>query len=88
MVQGAVFEWFIVLFKGEIMTVSDFRGTDICYADDFVLQEVFILDNMKALFVWVGSEASVDERKNAMSYAHVSLPQVVFSLSIVFYLTR
>ena len=34
--------------------------------------DVFIVDNGKKVCVWVGSEASVDEKKNAMTYAHVS----------------
>ena len=35
-------------------------------------KDVFILDTGKAIFVWVGSGASPDEKKNAMTYAHVS----------------
>ena len=34
--------------------------------------DVFIIDNGKELFVWIGSGASSDEKRNAMSYAHVS----------------
>ena len=34
--------------------------------------DVFIADNGKSLFVWVGKGASTDEKKNAMTYAHVS----------------
>ncbi len=33
--------------------------------------DVFIVDDGKKLFVWIGSGASPDEKKNAMSYAHV-----------------
>lgn len=33
---------------------------------------VFIADTGKALYVWIGSGASPDENKNAMTYAHVS----------------
>ena len=32
---------------------------------------VFIADTGKAVFVWIGSGASKDERKQAMGYAHV-----------------
>lgn len=44
--------------QGEIS--KDFLGTD----------DVYIIDTTKALFVWVGNGASIDERKNAMAYAH------------------
>ena len=33
--------------------------------------DVFIADNGKELFVWIGGGASPDEKKNAMTYAHV-----------------
>lgn len=33
--------------------------------------DVFIVDDGKKLFVWIGSGASPDEKKNAMTYAHV-----------------
>jgi len=42
-----------------------------------VIQDVFLLDTKAALFVWVGNGASLSERKNAMSYAHVSTPSHV-----------
>ena len=32
---------------------------------------VFIVDSGKEVFVWIGSGASADEKKNAMTYAHV-----------------
>ena len=32
---------------------------------------MFIADTGKELFVWIGSGASADEKKNAISYAHV-----------------
>lgn len=35
-------------------------------------KDVFIADNGKSLFVWVGKGASDGEKKNAMTYAHVS----------------
>lgn len=34
-------------------------------------KDVFLADTGKELFVWVGSSASPDEKKNAMPYAHV-----------------
>ena len=33
---------------------------------------VFVVDNGKECFVWVGNKASVDERRKGMEYAHVS----------------
>ena len=33
----------------------------------------FIFDTGKELFVWVGKGASSDEKKNAMTYAHVRI---------------
>jgi len=33
-------------------------------------KDVFILDTKKSLFVWIGKKTSVDERQNAMAYAH------------------
>ncbi len=34
--------------------------------------DVFIADTGKEVFVWIGGSASPDEKKNAMTYAHVS----------------
>jgi len=36
-------------------------------------KDVFIIDDGEEVFVWVGGEASVDERKNSMAYAHAHL---------------
>ena len=33
--------------------------------------DVFIADDGKKVFVWIGSGASENEKKNAMTYAHV-----------------
>ena len=35
---------------------------------------VFVVDTGKQCFIWVGEKASVDERRKAMQYAHVSRP--------------
>ena len=35
-------------------------------------QDVFILDAKDQVFVWIGRQTSVNEKKNAMAYAHVS----------------
>ena len=37
----------------------------------YYLQDVFILDAKKTLFVWIGKGTSAAEKKNAMQYAHV-----------------
>ncbi|ESO90008.1 hypothetical protein LOTGIDRAFT_192582 [Lottia gigantea] len=37
---------------------------------DFSSDDVFVLDTKEDLFVWIGKGASIDERKNALSYAH------------------
>ncbi|VDI12422.1 gelsolin [Mytilus galloprovincialis] len=37
---------------------------------DLDSKDVFILDSKTSLHVWVGKDTSVNERKNAMSYAH------------------
>ncbi|XP_045166593.2 gelsolin-like protein 1 isoform X2 [Mercenaria mercenaria] len=38
--------------------------------DDLCTDDVYLIDTKKELFIWVGNGASVDERHNAMSYAH------------------
>ncbi|XP_064604444.1 gelsolin-like protein 1 [Liolophura sinensis] len=40
---------------------------------DFDSKDVFVLDLVNHVFVWVGKEASRDERRNALSYAHSHL---------------
>ncbi|KAL5015442.1 hypothetical protein ScPMuIL_009712 [Solemya velum] len=50
---------------------------------DFDPKDVFILDTTKELFVWVGMGASVDERKNSMTYAHKYLMNSKHPLSAV-----
>lgn len=40
------------------------------FKGDFSSKDVFILDNKKDVFVWVGRGASKSESKNAMAYAH------------------
>lgn len=37
----------------------------------FVFQDVFIFDNGQAVFVWIGANASPDEKKNGLPLAHV-----------------
>ena len=38
----------------------------------YTVAAVFIADTGKAVYVWIGSGASKDEKKQAMVYAHVS----------------
>ncbi|XP_050412421.1 gelsolin-like protein 1 [Patella vulgata] len=38
--------------------------------EDFESKDVFLMDTKKEVFVWIGSGASVAEKKNAMAYAH------------------
>lgn len=40
-----------------------------------MLQDVFIFDTKEELFVWIGKGTTPAERKNAMTYAHVSVYQ-------------
>ena len=46
----------------------------------FTLQDVFILDAKSELFVWIGKKTSMSEKKNAMSYAHVSLMFFIYQV--------
>lgn len=38
-----------------------------------LLQDVFLIDTGKEVFVWIGADASANEKKNGFSYAHVSV---------------
>ena len=38
---------------------------------------VFIFDRGDECFVWIGKEASVDERRNALTYGHVSTNEFI-----------
>ncbi|KAH9494690.1 hypothetical protein Btru_020237 [Bulinus truncatus] len=40
------------------------------FKNDFNSKDVFILDNKKECFVWIGKGASKAEKQNALSYAH------------------
>jgi len=44
--------------------------------DDLKSDDVFIVDTGNDVFVWVGKEASVEERKNGMSIAHIYMQGV------------
>ncbi|XP_062600966.1 gelsolin-like protein 2, partial [Saccostrea cucullata] len=54
---------------------------------DLDSKDVFIVDTKKAVFVWIGLETSVAERKNAMTYAHKYLQKTdhpLLSVSCLF----
>ena len=53
-------------FQACIVVVMNFGSHYLC-----CLYSVFIADTGKAVYVWIGSGASKDEKKQAMSYAHV-----------------
>ena len=40
--------------------------------------DVFIVDNGKVVYVWIGNGASADENQNAMPYAHVRQHGMVY----------
>lgn len=42
--------------------------------------DVFIVDDGKKVIVWIGSGASSDENKNALTYAHVRF--LVFAIIV------
>ena len=50
-----------------------FKGSAQNIFVHFVLfpQQVFLADTGKELFVWIGNGSSPDEKKNAITYAHV-----------------
>jgi gelsolin len=60
--------------SGEIVfsKVKDDSDEDVSLAD-FDSGDVFVLDNGKSCFVWVGSGASPTEKKNGIGYAHKHL---------------
>ncbi|KAK3761852.1 hypothetical protein RRG08_019430 [Elysia crispata] len=51
------------------------------FKEDLNSKDVFILDQTKELFVWIGKNASDAERHNAMSYAHQFLQSSSHPLS-------
>ncbi len=65
-------------FSPSIFRVSDETGKmEVSIVSEGTLaksfldsKDVFLVDDGKLLFVWVGKGASTNERKNAMSYAH------------------
>lgn len=47
---------------------------------DLDTKDVFILDTCKDVFVWIGKQTTLNERKNAMSYAHNYLMKTLHPL--------
>ncbi|XP_062585985.1 severin-like [Saccostrea cucullata] len=64
--------------KVEIYRLSDASGnltlkvekSGLVSTSDLNSKDVFIVFTKKAVFVWIGLETTVAERKNAMTYAH------------------
>lgn len=54
---------------GGSIDFSEVKSGDITMGD-LGEDDVFILDTKRELFVWVGDKASVDEKRNGMTYAH------------------
>ncbi|CAC5356704.1 GSN [Mytilus coruscus] len=54
---------------GGSISFSEVKTGDVAM-EDLGEDDVFVLDTKSELFVWVGSKASVDERRNGMGYAH------------------
>ncbi|XP_064604543.1 gelsolin-like protein 1 [Liolophura sinensis] len=48
---------------------SEVKRGDIT-SEDLVSNDVFLIDTGKEVFVWVGADASPNEKKNGFSYAH------------------
>ncbi|XP_076468658.1 gelsolin-like protein 2 isoform X2 [Babylonia areolata] len=62
----------------ELFRLSDASGkmsfssekTSIIRKSDFDSKDVFIFDTKSEVFVWIGKQTTVAEKKNAMTYAH------------------
>jgi len=62
----------------KLFCVSDDAGNIKCSEvksgeiskDDFKSDDVYLFDSTEQIFVWIGSNASPDEKKNGMGYAH------------------
>uniref|UniRef100_A0A2C9LNQ3 Actin-modulator n=2 Tax=Biomphalaria TaxID=6525 RepID=A0A2C9LNQ3_BIOGL len=65
----------------ELFRLSDASGSlnfskeksGVVRRSDFDTKDVFILDTKSEVFVWIGKETTVSEKKNALSYAHLYL---------------
>ncbi|KAH9494944.1 hypothetical protein Btru_020853 [Bulinus truncatus] len=65
----------------ELFRLSDASGqlqffhekSDLINKKDFDSKDVFVLDIKTEIFVWIGKDTSLGERKNALTYAHMYL---------------
>ena len=48
-------------------------SSEIYFNCEYLFQDVFVFDVGVECFVWIGSGASPDEKKNGIGYAHVSV---------------
>lgn len=48
-------------------------SSEIYFNCEYLFQDVFVFDVGVECFVWIGSGASPDEKKNGIGYAHVSI---------------
>ena len=56
-----------------------------------LFQDVFLFDSCEQIFVWIGQNASPAEKRNGMTYAHVSWDQESVNICVKpvrFYLTH
>ena len=66
-------QWILLLFLFFLVLPWILKMVHIMSVIDLVdVSIVFIADTGKECFVWIGKEASQTERRQAMSYAHVS----------------
>lgn len=66
-------QWNLPLFLFFLVLPWTLKMVHIMLVIDLVdMNIVFIADTGKECFVWIGKEASQTERRQAMSYAHVS----------------
>jgi gelsolin len=69
---SAVPELYRVSDAGGSMDISQVKTGSVSKSD-LDTNDVFILDTQKTCFVWVGSGASPNEKKNGFAYAHTHL---------------
>ncbi|KAJ8302387.1 hypothetical protein KUTeg_021374, partial [Tegillarca granosa] len=65
-----IFKRMIMLSDSSGMLQFSFEKAGNITKDDFDSNDVFIFDTKVHIFVWIGKRTSVDERKNALGYAH------------------
>ncbi|KAH3820896.1 gelsolin-like protein 1 [Dreissena polymorpha] len=61
--------WRLSDVTGKLSMKPEKRGSEIS-SSALDSNDVFILDTKTELFVWIGKKTSINERRNAMTYAH------------------